>query len=555
MSRRTRSRLRRCALALVLAGALGAASAWASDGDLDPGFGQGGTVLLAQIVQPRAAIVQADGTLLLGGADPSAGGAGTYVRVGASGALVGQRSSDGFEVDGLAPAPDGTAVAALTGADADTGSVLAVTRLAANLSPDPAFDKGRPARLAFPNGARATAVAVAPDGAVVVGALTGTSRDETARGLGSFALARFLPDGSLDVGFGDHGVAITPFPAPTHGVTALAFQPDGRILAAGPVGEQSSDVGIARYTADGKLDRSWSGGTAPTDLGADDRPLAIGVGAGGAVTVAGSSGQGLGIARYTATGAPDRSFSGDGVTTAPFGAGGTVLDAAFLADGRILAAGESDGKLAVARYDRGGTLDASFGHAGLAVPGAGDGSSLARRLVVEDSGEIVAAGDATAGGAARTALVRLRGNVPPAQGSGGSGAGASGRAPTCKASGHRTARRRPSVRFALPVRVGARVTLRLAGFRPGASVYLHAYRAGRLRYSARLGRAKGPCGTLVVRRRLLAAGARTGRWVLSFGTRRAAPPRYVRGAGGERYVRRVVVRRAGRRLVIAARAS
>lgn len=544
MSRRARSRLRRCALALLLAGALGAtAAAWAADGELDPGFGDGGTVLLAQIVQPRAAIVEGDGTLLLGGADPAAGGAGTYVRVSASGALAGQRAADGYEVDALAPAPADTAVAALTGADAATGSLVAVTRLESDLTPDPDFNHGRPARLAFPNGARATAVAVAPDGAVVVGAVTGTSRDETARGVGSFALARFLPDGSLDIGFGEHGVAITPFEAPTHGVTALAFQPDGKLLAAGPVGEQSADVGIARYTVDGQLDHSWSGGTVTTDLGGDERPLAIGVSAAGAVTVVGSSGPGLGIARYTASGA---GVAGS-MTTAPFGAGGAVFDAAFLADGRIVAAGQSGGKLAVARYDRSGAPDGSFGTAGVAAPGAGDGASLARRLAVGDSGAIVAAGDATTGGAARTALVRLRASVPPVQGGGSPGSGTTGRAP-----GGTCARRHPSVRFTHTARVGARVTLRLAGFPPGAAVYLHAYRGARLRSSARLGRARGACGTLVAKRRLLPAGAGPGRWLLSFGTRKTAPRRYARGAAGERVVRRVVVRRAGRRLVIAA---
>lgn len=658
MSRRARGcRFHRRAFASVLAAAaLGAASAWASDGELDPGFGNGGTVLVPQITQSRAVIVQADGTLVLGGSDPSAGGAGTYVRLTAAGALAGQRASGGFEVDGLVPAPGGTVVAALTGPDPETGSVLAVSRLESDLTLDPGFNNGRPARLAFPEGARATAVAVAPDGSIVVGAVTGTSRDETARGVGSFALTRFLPDGSLDIGFGDHGVAITPFAAPTHGVTALTFQADGKILAAGSVGEQGSDFGIARYSADGALDRSWSGGTVVTDLGADDRPLAISAAADGTVTVAGGSGQGLGLVRYTASGALDPSFAGDGVSTAGFGGGGAILDAAFLADGRILVAGVSGGKLAVARYDQSGALDRTFGQGGLVAPGAGDGPSLARRLVVESGGDIIAAGDATEGGTAQTALVRLRGTVPPQPPAGGGGAPPGGRgAPSvrpavpCNAFGRWDPRRhryadafeftgtdwRPgattteigpvgarrtfrrvrvrsdgtfsttlpapldigayvaglarnpvlwgarsrirlaipltvrdvadrqrhatiivhyvhsSVLFRLPVRLGARVTLRVAGFEPGATVYLHAYRRGRLQRSVLVGRGARACGTLVARRRLLGVGAGPGPWVLSFGTQKTAPPRYVRGAASERFARRVVVRRMGGRLVMA----
>jgi hypothetical protein len=107
-----------------------------------------------------------------------------------------------------------------------------------------------------------------------------------------------------------------------------------------------------------------------------------------------------------------------------------------------------------------------------------------------------------------------------------------------------------SVLFRLGTRVGTRVTLRAAGFEPGAPVYLHAYRRGRLQLSVLLGRAAGACGTLVARRRLLPTGAASGRWVLSFGTQKKVPHRYVRGAAGERFVRSVAVRRAGGRLLI-----
>jgi hypothetical protein len=110
------------------------------------------------------------------------------------------------------------------------------------------------------------------------------------------------------------------------------------------------------------------------------------------------------------------------------------------------------------------------------------------------------------------------------------------------------------VRFPLPAAVGARVTLRGAEFRPGIAVYLHAYRGTRLRYTAPLGHAKGACGTLVARRRLLPVGARPGGWVLFFDTHRTAPRRYLRGAAGEQFTRRVVVKRERGGLVVAARA-
>lgn len=41
----------------------------------------------------------------------------------------------------------------------------------------------------------------------------------------------------------------------------------------------------------------------------------------------------------------------------------------------------------------------------------------------------------------------------------------------------------------------SRVRMRVAGFRPGATVYLHVRRAGRTRGTFRIGRAAAPCGT------------------------------------------------------------
>jgi uncharacterized delta-60 repeat protein len=56
----------------------------------------------------------------------------------------------------------------------------------------------------------------------------------------SFALARYNPDGSLDPSFGNQGTITTRFPDMNiSAATAVAIQPDGRILAAGWAGNGS----------------------------------------------------------------------------------------------------------------------------------------------------------------------------------------------------------------------------------------------------------------------------------------------------------------------------
>jgi uncharacterized delta-60 repeat protein len=77
----------------------------------------------------------------------------------------------------------------------------------------------------FGEEAEAYAVAIQPDGKIV--AAGGVEED--------VALARFLPDGTLDSGFGIGGLVRTPIAGTAEYAEALAvtLQPDGKILLAG----------------------------------------------------------------------------------------------------------------------------------------------------------------------------------------------------------------------------------------------------------------------------------------------------------------------------------
>src|SRR5262245_11277454 len=67
----------------------------------------------------------------------------------------------------------------------------------------------------------------------------------------SFALARYMPDGSLDTSFGSGGKVTTSLGGGVNAAKAVAVQSDGKILAAGSA---SGAFGLARYNPDGSLD-------------------------------------------------------------------------------------------------------------------------------------------------------------------------------------------------------------------------------------------------------------------------------------------------------------
>ena len=123
--------------------------------------------------------------------------------------------------------------------------------------------------------------------------------------------------GDLDVSFSGDGKQTTDFGG-SDAAAAVAVQADGKIVVAGSSG---GNFALARYGADGTLDPSFSGdGLVTTDLGGTDDGQGVAIQADGKIVVAGGSGGNFALARYTAGGVLDTSFSGDGMQTTDFGA-------------------------------------------------------------------------------------------------------------------------------------------------------------------------------------------------------------------------------------------
>jgi uncharacterized delta-60 repeat protein len=195
--------------------------------------------------------------------------------------------------------------------------------------------------------------------------------------------------GDLDPSFGSGGVVMTNFGSSGGSANGLAAQADGKLVAAGFNADLSGnldyDFALARYNTDGSLD--------------------LGFGLGGEV-----------LTNFTGSGSSSSSDRANAVAIQP--------------DGKIVAAGDSDTNnnfgfsFALARYNRDGTLDSTFGSGGKVLTPfseVGVSQAVANAVVVQPDGKIVAAGYTNAGGSYDFALARYNadGSLDETFGSGG----------------------------------------------------------------------------------------------------------------------------------------
>ena len=129
------------------------------------------------------------------------------------------------------------------------------------------------------------AMAVQPDGRILVAG--GSGRVGGAASGDEFgAVVRYKRDGGLDRSFGGgDGVALVRRMLP---LTAIALQPNGRILVTAPLGDGR---GLARLLPSGQLDPSFgSGGIINGGTSTAWHPTSVAVGGGGAIFVGGMTG-------------------------------------------------------------------------------------------------------------------------------------------------------------------------------------------------------------------------------------------------------------------------
>lgn len=342
----------------------------------------------------------------------------------------------------LALGPDG-AITVAGDVRGSAGEAALVARFTSSGALDPSFAGGGGRLDRFGAGAgagapqRANAVVVAPDGSTIVAGVAG-SQIMVARLRPDGELDGLFGAGGVVLRDLADGAAIPP----GGGLAAIALTPDGQILVAGSVGVPADDhygdgepgeqVVVGRLSDRGVPDPSFGpNGFAVLQLGARSarRPArskaaALALGPGGTILVAGRSSGPDGAdravaARLTPAGTLDTGFGRAGRVVLQLGhrsaarpARSSLHALTVRPDGSALVAGGAtdvagNDQVALARVTADGRLDTSFGRAGVVrtqVSGAsrardGRPQSLARAIAPTVDGNMLVTGSSSLGGA------------------------------------------------------------------------------------------------------------------------------------------------------------
>jgi uncharacterized delta-60 repeat protein len=220
----------------------------------------------------------------------------------------------------------------------------------------------------------------------------------------------------LDTGFGTaSGWTIINFGYPDIYALAAAEQSDGNIIVAGPVHDGTRFYFFtARFTADGQVDTNFgNGGMTLIDFGVSAIATDLAVTANGKTVIAGfvqgSPNENWGLARVDKKGKIDKSFGKHGLVVTDFyGFLDRAATVAIQPDQKIVAAGTaktsaSYGVMAVVRYTDKGETDPSFGIGGIVTTDFGSAAEdFGDSIVLQTDGKIVVGGFAQPAGAVFT---------------------------------------------------------------------------------------------------------------------------------------------------------
>ena len=221
--------------------------------------------------------------------------------------------------------------------------------------------------------------------------------------------------GDLDTSFAGNGKKAINFGG-TDAARVVLVQPNGRIVVAGG-GAAADCFCVARLRTNGALDTTFgSGGKRRIDFGGDNESAhgAALQQPDGKIVLAGGSDLRVAVARLSPNGSLDTTFSGDGKKVFSWGAISRATAVLALPSGKILLAGFSGpegGNIQVARLNANGALDATFGTGGKApVDFGGDDFGLA--MARQANGRILVVGRSSTGGAV-VARLRTNGTLDP----------------------------------------------------------------------------------------------------------------------------------------------
>jgi uncharacterized delta-60 repeat protein len=400
-------------------------------GQLDPTFGTEGKVTTdfgSENEEVHALVAQPDGKIVAAGSSwPGLGPHFTLARYNADGSLDSTFGDGGKVVTNmigdehdyasahaLLQQPDGKLIAVGDAYQPDLGhAVFALARYNADGTLDSTFGADGKVLAAVdrePSISREDeghAAALAPDGKIVVGGVSGLYPQD-------FALMRFNTDGSVDTTFGTEGRVTTDFGA-SDTIQGVAVLPDGKILAAGyggkEEGNENEDFALARYNVDGSLDSGFgTGGKVLTDVSTNrDEAAALVVRPNGKIVVGGPAYVGVtfcatdacryfgfALAQYNPDGSLDKSFGKGGTAMQDFALSSADYALQLLPDGRLAAVGYlDDNDFGLALFTPNGSLIDTLGKKGKIIARFGPYRDTAYAVALQPDGKIVIAGAAT----------------------------------------------------------------------------------------------------------------------------------------------------------------
>jgi len=312
----------------------------------------------------------------------------------------------------LAVAPDGGVIVAGTAISVSGATTDVVTaRFTQQGAPDPSYGQGGAFQHDFGADETGSGVALQPDGKIVV------AGDSTTSGGSQLLVTRFAGNGTLDTTFaggtGEAELSGTP-PVSLFG-RAMALQPNGQIVVGGYWAE-NGDYGAlaARFNATGTPDTSFSGGSAAdlqSNPGVDETLAGVGVAKDGTVYGAGEW--------FSSVGGPGnlltyfRQSGSEGAGDDDLGGDDKASALVVAPDGKILVAGYTNVNgnydFVIERYATITHLDTSFGNGGKEIIDLG-GNDTATSIALQPDGKIVVAGNSASASVSQIAVVRLLAN-------------------------------------------------------------------------------------------------------------------------------------------------
>jgi uncharacterized delta-60 repeat protein len=381
------------------------------DGSRDASFGDEGQVWIdgLEFFQPRAMVLQPDSKIVLAG---------------------GVRTQDGGQFAAARLHSDGS----LDSSFGDSSGIAVVDFNAPGL----------------PHASTsASSVATQSDGKIILGGNLLHARLDIQDGIGviDFAVARLNEDGSIDTSFSADGRQVIDFDFIEGYAGSIAVQGDGKIVVGGSGYSLESYIGnvtdtgspfftwdfaVVRLTSDGNLDQAFGdGGTVAVDFGLNNDffpNMALQID--GKFLIAGTTNGDIGAARLNHDGTLDPDFGTAGKVVTDLGAEvGTAspsrsLGLALQPNGKFVLGGSevtfdpiaftNTFRTLLIRYDADGSLDPSFGQAGVVLGPISSAVSGIASVAIDQSRRIVVAGTQSQQSTGYDAfVVRYVGNTAP----------------------------------------------------------------------------------------------------------------------------------------------